>query len=392
MNTIPYLSSCASKDFSKDIVLVRIDLNIAAGDMHLRKGGVPLRVTAVIPTIQFLLDRGAKVVLLSHRGRPTSPVHDARAPEFSLRPFAPILSRLLRRPVEMRTIKSLRAHALSHAAGKGAVVLAENLRLHKEEEKNDARFAKRLASIGTQYVNDAFGVSHRKDASVAAITRFLPSYAGLLLEKEMRMLSAVMGCPKHPFVFVVGGAKTSDKIGLIHNFMRKADYFLLGGGIANTCFAAQGLPVGDSMYEPHMISAAQSLLLAPTMRLPLDTRVRDRKILDIGERTSTLYGTILGRAKTIVWNGPMGCIEEVRYRRGSIAIARAILRAKAFSVVGGGETTALFELAARTGSLPNRIFLSTGGGAMLEYLAGKRLPGIEALRHPRIRAREYSGA
>ena len=255
--------------------------------------------------------------------------------------------------------------------------LLENLRFLKGEEKNSLRLARQLASLGDIYINDDFAVSHRKDASVAAIAKYLPSYAGLLLEKEIRNLSKVMKNPRKPLVIILGGAKVSDKISLIRG---KADYFLIGGAMANTFIAAQGIPVGDSLYDRNADLRGLIRGLTQKIFLPVDVVVYKRKILDIGPKTVDKYSKIIKQAKTIIWNGPMGYIEDERFANGSKAIAKAIIKSKAHSVIGGGETIASLKIKNQKSKIKNNVFLSTGGGAMLEYLAGKKLPGIEALK------------
>lgn len=256
-----------------------------------------------------------------------------------------------------------------------SIFLLENLRFLAGEEKNDIELAKQLASLGDFYVNDAFSVCHRNAVSVVAITKFLPSYAGLLLEKEIQNLSLVMEKPKRPLVIILGGAKISDKIGFIENFKSIADYFLIGGGIAHNFLKAQGLPIGNSIFEESTVGFAKKMLKNKNIILPIDYVLKDRKILDIGPNTIKYYSDIIKKAKIIIWNGPMGYFENKKFAKGSEAIANAILKSGAFSVVGGGETAALFNEKNKI----KKIFVSTGGGAMLEYLAGKKLPGIKAL-------------
>ncbi|MBI3638502.1 phosphoglycerate kinase [Candidatus Wolfebacteria bacterium] len=387
-----FLSSLKNKNLSGRICLLRVDLNVK--DSELNKNN--LRVRAVLPTIKFLTEKGARVVILSHRGRP-KPAKRADSEfriqnlEFSLKPLAGILSRLLKKPVNFISLKELSTpksakEKISNSI-KGSVFLAENLRFLPGEEKNDKKIAKQLASLGDFYVNDAFAVSHRANASVEAITKFLPSYAGLLMKKEIENLGKVMKAAKKPFVIILGGAKISDKLGIIKNFKKNADKFLIGGGVANTFLVAEGLPIGDSIFEEKMIPEAKKLLkLPPSTRsgqakiiLPVDYAMEKGKILDIGPETAKRYAEIIKKAKTIIWNGPMGYFENPKFAQGSKAVTEAILRSKAFAVIGGGETTSLF-LNSKSKILNSKIFISTGGGAMLEYLGGKKLPGIEALR------------
>jgi phosphoglycerate kinase len=225
-------------------------------------------------------------------------------------------------------------------------------------------------------VNDAFAVSHRKNASLVAITKMLPSCAGLLMETEVVNLDTALYAHEHPFVLILGGVKMTDKMGLIKQFINKADYLLAGGGIANTMFAADGLPIGDSVYEKSMIPFAKKIMKTNKVIVPMDVVISERKIVDNGEGTTEEWMEIIKSAKTIIWNGPLGVIEDKRFAKGSVDIAKAIAKSKAFSVVGGGETA----LAFRGVPLKKNTFLSTGGGAMLEYLSGIKLPGIEVLR------------
>jgi len=375
-----YLSSLKNKNLSDQICLLRVDFNLTDDD--LKKQKVPLRIKSVLPTIKFLINRGAKVVILSHRGRPNK----TKTKNFSLRPFIKIISSLLKKSVNFISLKepgliNKTRRKIKDSAG-GNIFLLENLRFFPGEDKNDQKFAKNLASLGTFYINDAFAFSHRPTASIAGIPKFLPSYAGLLLEKEIRNLSQVMKKPKKPLVIILGGAKISDKIGVIKNFIKKANYLLLGGGVANTFFAAKRLPIGNSLYEKQMISVAKQLSKSRKIILPIDSAVQGKKILDIGPKTSKKYAEIIKKARTIVWNGPMGYIENPKFAKGSKAIARAILKSRAFSVVGGGETISIFP-AACFKLHTSRLFISTGGGAMLKYLAGKKLPGIAALDNSR---------
>ncbi len=365
-----YLSSLRQKNFNGEICLLRVDLNITS-DKGLASNP---RVFEILPTIQFLTKRRARVVILSHRGRP-----NGHPREFTLKPFTNILSKKLRKNVRFLDLNFKKAAGLIKKSSPSGIFLLENLRFLPGEDKNDRKLAKRLASLGTFYVNDAFAFSHRKDASMVAITKFLPSYAGLLLEKEIKNLSLTTKKSKHPFIIILGGAKISDKIVLIKNFLKKADYFLIGGGIANTFVAAQGLPVGDSLYEQNMIPEAQKLLRSLKIILPQDFVVKNRKMLDIGPKTARNYGAIIKKAKTIIWNGPMGYIEDKRFRKGSETIIKAIFQSRAFSVIGGGETISLIQLKTKNLKLKTNIFISTGGGAMLEYLAGVKLPAITAL-------------
>jgi len=404
-----FLSHLKNKDLANQTCLLRVDFNLTDDD--LKKQKIPLRIKSVLPTIKFLIKKRAKVVILSHRGRPEKVSSiKYQVSNHTLKPFVKIISKILKNPVHFidfdkktNFVKTEDVQKI-RASINGSIFILENLRFLPGEDKNDANLAKRLAGLGTFYVNDAFAFSHRKDASMVAITKFLPSYAGLLLEKEIKNLSRIMKNPKKLLVIILGGAKVSDKIGVIKNFLKevkgqksKINCFLTGGGVANTFFAAQGLPVGKSLYEKEMIPAARQLLKSRKIILPVDAVRKDKKILDIGPKTAEKYSQIIKKAGTIIWNGPMGYIEDPKFTKGSKAITEAILKSRAFAIVGGGETTSIISNFSRhlfktnlEGGIPpaagqfpiskKNIFISTGGGAMLEYLAGKKLPGLEALK------------
>ena len=355
---------------------MRVDLNLEENEI---RGRGHLRIAAILPTLDFLLKNKARIVLLSHRGRPKG--FDKKQ---SLKFFTKIFSEKLNRKVNfIDNFNFAEIRKKIKNSSPASVFLLENLRFLKGEEKNSLRLARQLASLGDIYINDDFAVSHRKDASVAAIAKFLPAYAGFLLEKEIKNLNKAMKNPKKPLVVILGGAKVLDKISLIRG---KADYFLIGGAMANTFIAAQGIPVGDSLYDRNADLPAKILSknLGGQARkkiiLPVDTIVHKRQILDIGPETIKKYAGIIQKAGTIVWNGPMGYIEDERFANGSKAIAKAIIKSKAHSVIGGGETIASLKIKNQKSKIKNNVFLSTGGGAMLEYLAGKKLPGIEALK------------
>lgn len=368
------LRDIQTKDLSRKICILRVDLNVE--DAH-----DSWRREAIIPTLQWLLSRKTRVLMISHKGRPltTDDAESARRTHaISLRGNVGPLERALGTSVSF--IDHFRFGEIRETlrdAPPKSVYLLENIRLVRGEEMNDARLAKALASLGNFYVNDAFAVAHRKHASVVAITKFLPSYAGLLMERECAALSQVMKKPAHPFVVIIGGIKTEDKMPVIKYFLCKADKFLLGGAVANTILAATGTDVGDSVRDPQFAALGARLAKNKKVEVLRDWLWDDDKILDIGPQTIEDFIGHIARAKTIFWNGPMGRLEDTRYANGSIVIANAIAKSKAFSVVGGGETTQLI----RSLGLQKKIsFLSTGGGAMLEFLAGKKLPGIEALR------------
>lgn len=348
------------------------------------------RMRAILPTIKFLLKNGCKVVILSHRGRPR-PVATAlegqfphshlnkEMRKFSLKRDAAHLARLLKRKVIfLRKFDLVGIRTLIVKSQRGSLFLLENLRFLSGEEKNDAKLARQLASLGDFYVNDAFAVSHRKDASVVAITRFLPSYAGLELEAEIEHLSRIMVRPKRPLVMVVGGAKVSDKLDVLRYFRNKANWFLLGGGPANTILAVHGMNVKKSLRDKHGNTVAiKTIARYSNLVLPVDYVWRRDAIVDVGPKSCAAFKRKIAGAKTIVWSGPLGLI-DMRAYEGSLKIAQAIAKnRKALSVAGGGETVMFLK---RVRLDQKFTFVSTGGGAMLEFLAGKKLPGIEALK------------
>lgn len=365
------LSRLKKKEITGKTFLVRIDLNA-----DFERGKAMFRLEAIIPTLSFLVKNEAeKIVIVSHRGRPTGRTRDA-----SLGVFVPVIAKRMNNAVDF--VSAYRVGTLVKAVKKSGakIVLLENIRFFPGEETNDSNFAMTLASCADVYVNDAFAVSHRANASIAAIADYLPSYGGLLLEKEIKNLSAILQKPKRPFVVLVGGAKISDKINVLKNLSKSADTFLLGGGAANTFFVAKGIPVGNSLVDTSTFSKITSFLSSEKVVLPVDTVMFRGAILDIGRETIARYEKIIASARTIVWSGPFGLFEKKAFSRGTEKMWRAILRnKKAYSIVGGGETITSLRLLQRTYSVPKNIFLSTGGGAMLEYLSGKKLPGIVAL-------------
>jgi len=316
------------------------------------------RMEAALPTIKFLLKYANEVIVLSHKGRP-----DGFDKKLSLEKDAMRLSKMLGKKYNKK------------------VIVLENLRFMKGEKKNDPHFAEKLASLGDYYVNDAFAVSHRTNASVVAITKFLPSYAGLLMEKEIEQLSGIMKKPKKPFIVILGGAKIGDKLGIVSHFKNKADFFLIGGAPANTLVHLRGVDIGKSMREKKLSSAIRSFVNSKKIVLPVDFRREKGKILDIGPHSEREFKKYIAKARSIIWNGPMGVFEKKKFSYGTKAVARAIFaNHKAKIVIGGGETVASLKLLkAKSLKLKANIFISTGGGAMLEFLAGKKLPGIEVL-------------
>lgn len=396
-----YLSKVKKRDLAGKTVLVRAGFDLLNEDFEVLKGRVPLRIASLLPTLHFLIQAKAKIVLLSHRGRPTPRNGGTRRfskeiglpkserERFSLRPFATILGKLLKRPVSFIDFRLpiddfiTHAHVAIEEGSAGSLFLLENLRFFKEETQSSSSFGKKLARLGDAYVNDSFSMDHRNNASVDDIPNFLPSYAGFSLEEEIRHLSRARRSPARPLLIIIGGAKISDKMILIKKILPMAQFLLTGGGIANTFNAALGIPMGDSLYEKDMIPVARQLLRSGKIILPIDFVRERKKILDIGPKTTEEYRTLIKKAKTIIWNGPLGYVSNPRFRKGSEAVANAILRSKAFAVVGGGETVSFFQMVKsyeRDRKKKRHVFLSTGGGALLKFLAGERLPGIDALR------------
>ena len=376
-------------------VLVRVDFNVPLND----KGEITddTRITASLPTIQYLLEQKAAVILMAHLGRPKGQVK----PELSLAPVAKHLGKLLGKKILFAPdCVGETAQAAASKLKPGHILLLENLRFHKEEEKNDMEFAEKLASLADLYVNDGFGVSHRAHASVEGVTHFLPAAAGFLLEKEIQYVGQAVTNPLHPFVAIIGGAKVSDKIGVISNLLDKVDTLLIGGGMANTFLAAQGYKMGKSLVEEDKLDLAKELLAKAkknkvNMLLPTDLvmaaafapdaehvteKVKNLNqaymALDIGAETSKAYAEALADAKMIVWNGPMGVFEMDAFCKGTEAVAKAVAKSRATSIVGGGDSVAAIE---KLGLAKRITHISTGGGASLEYLEGKVLPGVAAL-------------
>jgi phosphoglycerate kinase len=375
-------------------VFVRADLNAPV-----ESGTVTddTRLRAVIPTLRHVLDAGASAVLASHLGRPKG----GPDPKYSLRPVAERLAALLERPVPLAPdCVGPDTRAQAQALKAGEVLLLENLRFHPEEEKNDDGFARQLAELADCYVNDAFAAAHRAHASIAAITRHLqPAAAGLLMQRELAALGRILEAPERPLVALLGGAKVSDKVALVEHLIGRVDGLVIGGGMAFTFLRALGHSVGRSLVEPERIETARGALEAARRRgvqltLPVDVMVADglespsgravgiRDIpdaqmgLDIGPLTVDKFAGVLKPARTIVWNGPMGVFERPPFAAGTVAVARAVADAPAFSVIGGGDTIAAVNMA----GVADRIgYVSTAGGAFLEFLEGRALPGVEAL-------------
>lgn len=382
-------------------VLIRVDFNVPLLQQENKQPTITddNRIRAALSTIEYILSQDAKLILMSHLGRPKG----ERKPEFSLAPAAKRLSELLGKPVKMLddcigpTVESAVASMSS-----GEVILLENLRFYKEETENDPEFAKKLAALGEVFVNDAFGTCHRAHASTEGITHYLPAVSGFLVEKEINYFEKVLAAKEKPFVFLLGGAKVADKIPVIENMMDKADAILIGGAMAYTFLKAQGVDIGSSRLEEASLDIVKRILdkakeRSVDMVLPIDHVVTDNieaasnvsategqdiaegfMGVDIGPKTVKLFCERIVRAKIIVWNGPVGIFENDKFSAGTKALAQEIAQAKAVSVIGGGDTAAAVAKFALSDKMSH---ISTGGGASLEYLEGKALPGVTALEN-----------
>lgn len=397
-------------------VLVRVDFNVPIGKDGVVDEEEDWKIKATKPTIEYLLKQNAKIILISHLGRPeisqksinSAPlirgvggfksikpkVHKAKSLEYSLRPIARRLEELLKCKIKFvddcigDTVKKTTKEMKS-----GEIILLENLRFYKEEEENNEKFAKELAGSADIYVNDGFSVSHRAHASVSAITRFLPSYAGLLLEREVKILSEAINNPKRPATVIIGGAKVETKVPVIEYLMDKFDYILVGGVVANVILKAKGIDTGKSLSGGMDLTEVQKIDLASKkLYIPVDVvvcndkkkiislsaigKIGDNKILDIAAETANLYSKIISDSKTVLWNGPMGMFEDENYAFGTKEIAKAVAKSRGYKIIGGGDTISALD---KFGYLDKMDYVCAGGGAMLEFLSGNELPGIKAL-------------
>jgi phosphoglycerate kinase len=389
--------SITDLDLAGQRVLMRVDFNVPIKNGTIKDD---TRIRASLPTIHYALDHGAKAVILcSHLGRPKG----KPSPEFSLKPVADRLAELLKRPVTFAgDCVGEAAQKAVASAPSGGVVLLENLRFHAEEEKNDPAFAQQLASLGDVYVNDAFGSAHRAHASTEGVVRHIKeSAAGLLMAAELEHLGKVLHNPDKPFVAILGGAKVSDKLEVIENLIPRVDALLIGGAMAYTFFKSRNLPVGKSLVEDELLQAAREIeerAKARNLRLELpvdhvvapkleagvptetlavtDPAIGDRMGLDIGPKTIETYRSVIAGARTVVWNGPMGVFEIDEFAHGTIEVAKAVAAVKGTTVIGGGDSIAAV---AKAGVTDRITHISTGGGASLEFLGGRELPGVAAL-------------
>ena len=355
------------------------------------------RIIAALPTIKYLLEQNCKIILASHLGRPKGEFK----PEFSLKPVAKELSKLLDREVIMaKDVIGEDAMKKASELKEGEILLLENVRFHREETDNDPEFSKKLASMAEIYVNDAFGTAHRAHSSTTGIASYLPAVAGFLIEKELKFLGEAVNNPARPFMAILGGAKVSDKIGVIDSLLEKVDTLMIGGGMAYTFFKAQGYEVGNSICELDKLDLAKELMekaknKGVNLMLPVDTKIgkeykedtesktvkyteipADWEGFDIGEETIKIYSEELQKAKTVVWNGPLGLFEFPQFAIGTDEIAKVLANLDATTIIGGGDSAAAVK---KAGLEDKMTHISTGGGASLEFLEGKKLPGIEAL-------------
>lgn len=388
-------------DFNGKKALVRVDFNVPMSKEKEGEIADDVRIRAALPTIEYLMDNGAVVVLMSHLGRPKGEAN----PKFTLEPVAKRLSELLNKDVAFIASDSVvddDVVAKVNELKPGEVCLLQNTRYRNEEEKNDPEFSKQLAKLGDIYVNDAFGTSHRAHASNVGVSSILPSSVGMLVEKELSVMGKALENPERPFIAILGGAKVSDKIGVIENLLTKVDTVIIGGGMAYTFLKALGKEIGRSLLEEDKIDLAKEIMekakaSGVKLLLPLDSVIadeidkdavteivdidnipKDKEALDIGPKTAELFAEEILKAKTVVWNGPMGVFEVKPFSNGTLAIAKALAEADAVTIVGGGDSALAVEVAGYKDKITH---VSTGGGASLEFLEGKELPGVAAIEN-----------
>jgi phosphoglycerate kinase len=374
-------------------VLMRVDFNVP---MEGGKVTDDKRIKAALPTIKYVLDQGASILLMSHLGRPKG----GPDPEFSLKAAADVLAGLLGKPVTMAPdCIGPEVEAIAAAMKPGDVVMLENTRFHAGEEKNDLELAKKMAALGDVYVNDAFGSAHRAHSSTEGVARFLPAVSGFLMEQELEYLGRAVSNPEHPYIAILGGAKISDKILVVETLLSKCDRLIVGGGMANTFLAAKGLNMQDSLVESSSLDIARNIMAkaGDKLVLPVDAVSADKfeaeaqsqvvdvdklpagwRMLDVGPKTLELYKKTLAGAKLIVWNGPVGVFEFPKFADGTFALARMLAESGATTVIGGGDSASAVK---KAGVAKQMTHVSTGGGASLEFLEGKELPGVAALNN-----------
>jgi phosphoglycerate kinase len=378
-------------DLKNKRVLMRVDFNVPMADGKVTDDK---RIKASLPTIQYVLAQGASLILMSHLGRPKG----GPDPEFSLRAASEVLSSLLGKPVKMAPdCVGAEVEKMAKEMKPGDVLMLENTRFHAGEENNDLELAKQMSVLGDVFVNDAFGSAHRAHSSTEGVAHFLPAVSGLLMEQELEYLGRAVSNPEHPYIAILGGAKISDKILVVETLLSKCDTLIVGGGMANTFLAAQGLNMQDSLVEASSLDIAKSILAKSSGKLvlPVDAIIADKfdaeantqvvdvnkipagwRMMDVGPKTLELYKAKLSGAKLIVWNGPVGVFEMPKFAEGTFALARMLAESKAITVIGGGDSASAVK---KAGVAKQMTHVSTGGGASLEFLEGKELPGVAAL-------------